>query len=410
MTQPSNLDGGVLRADLNAVIGEVSALYHERDTETRMITTGILAGQHTLLLGPPGTGKSAIVRELTGRIASGTYWEILLHKFIAPSAIFGPIDLAALTSENEHRQILEGHATRAHVAFLDEIFKCSAAALNSMLSYLNERLYHPESGGAPIPCPLISAVCASNELAEDETTAALYDRLLIRMEVDYLAEPDSFDRLLRSVVTLAGANGAVPARTTVELVDLQHAIAVEVPAVDLPGTVIAAIRDLRADLRQREITSSDRRWKQAVRVLQAAAWLDGRTVVSVDDLAVLAHVLWDAPANRATVDRVIRGYLSPDDRDLADLADAVDRVAAELDTLVADGDINKLRDWAVVQNTKLATIAKRLIGIRDAAQRAGRVLTPYVQAADHAQHVYARLLSEALGVAPDQIPALGGGR
>ncbi|MFQ6273878.1 AAA family ATPase, partial [Kutzneria viridogrisea] len=265
-----------LREDLNAVIGEVSALYHEREVETRMITTGILAEQHTLLLGPPGTGKSAIVRELTSRIASGTYWEILLHKFISPSAIFGPIDLAALTSSNIHRQILEGHATQAHVAFLDEIFKCSAAALNSMLAFLNERLYHPESGGTPMVCPLISAVCASNELAEDETTAALYDRLLIRMEVDYLAEPDSFERLLRSAIKSPNHQNNQNQPTVVELADLQHAITTQVPAVDLPSAVIGALRDLRSDLRQREITSSDRRWKQAVRVLQAAAWLDGR--------------------------------------------------------------------------------------------------------------------------------------
>lgn len=416
MTQDSTTRHVALRDDLNAVVGEVAAIYHERDTEARMIMVGVLAGQHVLLLGPPGTGKSAIVRELTSRIDSGTYWEILLHKFIAPSAIFGPIDLAALTSENTHRQILEGHATQAHVAFLDEIFKCSAAALNSMLAYLNERIYHPESGGSPIACPLISAVCASNELAEDETTKALYDRLLIRMEVDYLAEPESFDRLLRSAVAGgAGSGGAgqVPARTTIKLGDLQHAVTEEVPAVELPESVITAIRDLRSDLRAREITSSDRRWKQAVRVLQASAWLAGRGEVSVEDLGVLTHVLWDVPAQRATVDRVIRGYLSPDDRDLANLCDEVDRIAAELDERASQGDREGLQEWAVDQNTRVATIAKRLMGIRDAAERAGRALGPYQQAADHAQHVYARVVGEALGVSPDKVPALdalGGGR
>ncbi|WP_018504919.1 AAA family ATPase [Parafrankia discariae] len=403
--QPAGAGAG-LRAGLEAVMTEVGTLYQERDVEIQMIVTGLLAGQHTLLLGPPGTGKSAIVRELTGRIEAATYWEILLHKFIAPSAIFGPVDLAALTARGEHRQVLDGHATRAHVAFLDEIFKCSSAALNSMLAFLNERIYHPESGGQPIGCPLVSAVCASNELAEDETTAALYDRLLIRMEVDYLTEADSFDALLRSAV----ASGPPATRTTVGLADVQHAVAALVPAVDLPGGVITAVRDLRADLRGREITSSDRRWKQAVRVLQASAWLEGRTEVAVEDLAVLAHVLWDSPAHRGTVDRVVRGYLSPDDRDLADLADEVDRIAAELDKLAADGDENRLREWAVGQNTKLATAAKRLAGIRDSAVRAGRTPAPYQRAAERAQHVYTRLLSEALGVDADKIPSLDGRR
>src|SRR5690606_41071863 len=69
-----------LRSGLNAVIGEVAAEYHERDEETRMITLGFLARQHTLLLGPPGTGKSALVRELTSRLEGGTYWEILMSR------------------------------------------------------------------------------------------------------------------------------------------------------------------------------------------------------------------------------------------------------------------------------------------------------------------------------------------
>lgn len=398
----------VLRAGLNAVSDEVGAIYQERDTEIRMIILGLLARQHTLLLGPPGTGKSAIVRELTSRIESGfRYWEMLLSKFTAPSAIFGPIDVGAL-AQGTFRQVLDGHATTAHVAFLDEIFKCSAAALNSMLAYLNERIYHPESGGAPISCPLVSAVCASNELGEDEATAALYDRLLIRMEVDYLAEADSFDRLLRSAV-IPGA-GQTPARTTVELADLQQAITCEVPAIDLPATMIEAIRDIRSDLRQREITSSDRRWKQAVRVLQATAWLEGRATVAVDDVAVLTHVLWDVPSNKTTVARVIRGYLSPDDRELADLEDQVARIAAELDRLVDEGEENVLRNWAVEKNIELATIAKRISAIRDAAQRDGRILTPYRQAVDRAQRAYTRLLSQALGVDEDKVPVLEGRR
>src|SRR5690606_12737665 len=99
-----------LRSGLNAVIGEVAAEYHERDEETRMITLGFLARQHTLLLGPPGTGKSALVRELTSRLEGGTYWEILMSKFTAPTAIFGPIDVGAL-AQGTYRQLLDGHAT-----------------------------------------------------------------------------------------------------------------------------------------------------------------------------------------------------------------------------------------------------------------------------------------------------------
>jgi MoxR-like ATPase len=394
-----------LRENVNAAIEETAALYHERDVEARMIMTGILAGQHTLLLGPPGTGKSAIVREITSRITSARYWEILLSKFTAPSAIFGPVDVAAL-AQGTYRQVFDGHATTCEIAFVDEIFKCSSAALNSMLSYLNERVYHPEAGGTPIPCPLVSAVCASNELGEDEATAALYDRLLIRMEVDYLSQPDSFDRLLRSAVTDPRMSAAT--RTTVELTELQLAVTTEVPAVDLPQPVIEAIRDLRSDLRQREIISSDRRWKQAVRVLQAAAWLDGRDHISADDLAVLTHVLWDVPTTKATVAKVIRNYLGSDERRIADMIDDVDRIAAELDKHLAAENPQLLQEWGVQANVQLSTIARKLRRAADSVRAAGRPSGSYERAVGRAQHVYTQLLIQALGVDADRVPAVGG--
>lgn len=397
-----------LQKSLNAVVSEVSALYHERDEETRMITLGFLAGQHTLLLGPPGTGKSAIVRELTGRITGGRYWEILLSKFTAPTEIFGPIDVGAL-AQGTYRQVLDGHATTATIAFLDEIFKCGPAALNSMLAYLNERVYHPAAGGEPITCPLISAVGASNELPEDESTAALYDRILIRMEVDYLAGPDSFDALLCSAIE--APHTAAPVRTTVELAELQRVVAREVPTIALGGTVRSAIADLRADLRHREIISSDRRWKQAVRLLQASAWLDEREHVIVDDLAVLAHALWDVPSNRTTVERLVRGRLSPDDKKMADVADQIDQLGRELDQRLDAGNLDALREWAFDHHPTLQSAARKLRSLRDSAAADGRQVDWHDGQLAQAERIYQRILVEGLGMSAEAVAAqLGGGR
>src|SRR5260370_15669869 len=221
------------------------------------------------------------------------YWEILLSKFTDPKRMFGPVDVAALT-RGEYTQVFAGRATQCEIAFIDEIFKCSAGSLNETLAFLNERLYHPESGGAPIACPLISAITASNELPSGEELGAVYDRLLVRLEVGYLQDPSSFAALVKSAVV-----APVPAaRSTADLAGLRQAVTTGVPAVEGPDGTVDTVCTLRAALRRHELVCSDRRWKQAVRLLQASAYLDGRQAVEATDLAALTAGLGDSTAWR----------------------------------------------------------------------------------------------------------------
>lgn len=119
---------------------------------------------------------------------------------------------------------------------------------------------------------LIGAITASNELPDGEDSAAIYDRLLVRIEVTYLEDPSNFAALVRSAVS----RPAAPKRTTVDLAELRHAVAEAVPAVEVPDGIVDAVCTLRAALRRKELIASDRRWRQAVGLLQASAYLDGR--------------------------------------------------------------------------------------------------------------------------------------
>lgn len=390
MAEASGVDTA---GQLRAVTGELSDLYFERDDVVRALVVAMLAGQHSLVLGPPGTAKSELARELTGRIEGAELWEILLSKFTAPTRMFGPIDVGAL-SQGEYRQVYEGRATTAHIAFMDEIFKCSTAALNETLAFLNERLYHPENGGAPIRCPLISAITASNELPVGEESAAIYDRLLVRIEVGYLADPSNFAALIRGAVT----EPAIPVRTTVSLEQLQSAVTKEVPAVVVPDLVVDAICTLRAALRRQELVASDRRWRQAVRLLQASAYLDGRESVGETDLTVLTHVLWDSPAQRPAVEREVLQMVNPDAREALDLADAIEELEAQLDAKAGQSR-EALSDWAIKEaNTKLARAGKKLVKLRKEAEGSGRSTTAIDRVIGRQRAVHARVLTEALGV------------
>lgn len=387
-------------AALRAITAELSERFLERSAVVRSLVVALLAGQHSLLLGPPGTAKSELARELTGRVDGARYWEILLSKFTDPKRMFGPVDVAALT-RGEYTQVFAGRATQCEIAFIDEIFKCSTGALNETLALLNERLYHPENGGAPVACPLIAAVCASNELPSGEESAAIYDRLLVRLEVGYLADPSNFAALVASAITPP----VPPERTTVALAALQQAVTAGVPATGVPDAIIDAICTLRAALRRRELVSSDRRWKQAVRLLQASAWLDGRAQVAESDLAVLTAVLWDSTADRPTVEREVLQLINPDAGQALDLLDAIEELETQLDSKAGQSR-EALSEWAIKEaNAKLARAGKDLAAMREQAAAAGRSTATLDDVITRRRAVHARVMVEALGVDASMVTA-----
>jgi len=384
-------------AQLRAIVEELSARFFERGEVAELLMTTMLAGQHALILGPPGTAKSELARDLSSRITSARYYETLLTKFTDPKSVFGPVDVAALT-RGEYRQVLEGHATQAHFLFLDEIFKCSSAALNALLSLLNERLYHSEAGGGVIKCDLISCISASNELPDGEELAAIFDRLLVRVEVAYLAEDANFAALLESAVVRRGGDH----RTTVDLVDFQLAVDVDVPAIGLPTGVVTTISKLRAELLRAGIAASDRRWRQAIRLLQAAAYLDGRDAVDEDDLAVLAHVLWASPSERPTVERLVLAAGNPTTK----VVKEVEELFADLDATFAKllpGSRATLSEWAIKEaKPKLTRASTQLARLRKAAVTDGRSTVRIDKVIRTHRALQSKLYTEALGFDPTQ--------
>src|SRR6516225_12109637 len=66
-----------------------------RDEVIDLIALAAVAGEHLFLLGPPGTAKSALIREFALAVR-GRYFEYLLTRFSEPNEIFGPIDIGRL--------------------------------------------------------------------------------------------------------------------------------------------------------------------------------------------------------------------------------------------------------------------------------------------------------------------------
>ncbi|MGO4781889.1 AAA family ATPase, partial [Lysobacter sp. 2RAB21] len=67
----------------------------EREQQAELIVLAAGAQEPLLILGPPGTAKSAVVRRVAAALG-GRYFEYLLGRFTEPSELFGPVDLRRL--------------------------------------------------------------------------------------------------------------------------------------------------------------------------------------------------------------------------------------------------------------------------------------------------------------------------
>lgn len=273
---------------LRNIITELRAMFFERGELMEAMMLCVLSKQHGFILGPPGTGKSNLVQELCARFTGANFFDVLLDRQLGKEELFGPIDIPLYEKTGSWERDVLGFLPWAHIFFADEVGKSGPSVLNQLLWAMNERRFR--NGKRVDEIPLISTFGASNELLEPEL-AALWDRFLVRFVVDYIRESSHFAQLLDTAVV----KGAPTTRTVVDLADLQHAIEVDVPAIPVPPGVVDNLVKLRENLRSEEIVPSDRRWKALIRLLQAGAYLNGRSIVDDDDLGIGEHVLWDSP-------------------------------------------------------------------------------------------------------------------
>ena len=156
---------------------QMGAQFLDKQEIIRLMTVSAIAGEHMVIVGPPGTAKSAMI-DMFAKLIDARYFEYLLTRFTEPNELFGPVDISAFR-EGRYTRRLENMLPTAEIVFLDEIFKSNSAILNSLLHVINERKF--QNGPEVVQVPLISLFAASNEVPNDDNLAAMFDRFLVRV-------------------------------------------------------------------------------------------------------------------------------------------------------------------------------------------------------------------------------------
>jgi len=298
----------------------------------RLLLIATIAGEHAVLIGPPGTAKSALIRTFA-RLLHARYFEYLLTRFTEPNEIFGPVDIAAFR-EGRYERRTEGMLPEAEIVFLDEVFKSNSAILNALLTLLNERRF--TSGGHVMKSPLLSAFGASNEVPGDETLTAIYDRFILRIRNDNL-EAYHFQDLLQKGLdheVLQMSDAPVhPLVTARELAELQRGL---LQRTRFGEDFFSRYKGIVFQIRAEGVTVSDRRVVKLLKLFAASAFLDGRAQPDASDLFVLKHV-WNNEDQAQILEAIVTPVLEahfrehPNARRVGAVGVGIEAMAGEID-------------------------------------------------------------------------------
>lgn len=294
-----------MRRKIQNLIKIMSSNLVDKEEEIKLLLLTVLSGENIIFFGPPGTAKSELARRACAIIQGGekSYFEYLLTKFTTPEELFGPLSIEELKKgilkRNTHKFL-----PTAQIAFLDEIFKANSAILNSLLTIINEKVYHNGSIGKEA-VPIISVVGASNELpVGEEELVALYDRFLLRKHVTYV-KSEHFSELI-SVSDVPFEISEEEKLTTQELNDIRE----QASQVVFPSKIESLLKKIKQEFESTfseniDEALSDRRLLKMVKLMKISAAANGRQTIDRSDLILLQHCLWSNNENQESVMKII---------------------------------------------------------------------------------------------------------
>lgn len=287
------------REHIRRLIDWMSQGVYEKEQIIAMALLCAVTGENIFLLGPPGTAKSMVASRLKMVFKNGRSFDFLMSRFSTPDELFGPISISRLKNEDRYERLTAGYLPEADVVFLDEIWKASPSIQNTLLTVINEHVFH--NGGRIVPVPMKVLIAASNELpAKDEGLEALWDRFLVRMVSNCIESDASFFKMIK-----ASGSGPKDLPESLYITDsLYLEWQRESCTVELHVSVVNAIKALRKSLaalekddgNQLRFYVSDRRWRKAYRLMQTSAYLNGRQQINLSDYLLLVHCFWNDDA------------------------------------------------------------------------------------------------------------------
>jgi MoxR-like ATPase len=299
-TDPSIADlAAAYRPKVEDLMAAVSGEIIGRDDVLHAVIRALITGTHLFVLSLPGMAKSLLFERVVMRIGGLRYGMQLMGAFTGVEDVYGPLDVAALEDSRFVRKIA-GYLPDCHVYFFDEMWKGNDAINNTNLQAINERKYKQD--GVLMDIPLSTVFAASNELPSSGDLAAIYDRIICRMQIHKISQ-DQFVRMLQVEIP----------DTVDEILDWSEieTIKAHVATIPVAPAVLTALAEIRRELAEKNIEPSDRRFRQILQVMQGEAFLDGADEVDTDHLPAIVDCLWEDPEQIEAISKIVLDKANP---------------------------------------------------------------------------------------------------
>ena len=188
-------DPSVLNALDNEIVG--------RRREIELLVAALAADRHVLLEGPPGTGKSTMLREVA-RVAGTGFVFVEGNAELTPARLAGQFDPSRVLDEGYAPEVfVDGPLVEAlrsgALLYVEELNRVPEETVNLLISVMSEGELHLPRIGRIEAAPgfrLVAAMNPFDNVGTSRVSSAVYDRMC-RIAMGYQSRDDETDIVVR---------------------------------------------------------------------------------------------------------------------------------------------------------------------------------------------------------------------